>query len=110
MVSGNPRAGSGPIAVSIDLLDEVHSLTLALKHLSADSERRRSLGASASDYWAANHTVDLMASDYRKVIARASIRPAPRVPLPPHVRPDGMEHLRELLAPFADVAVPLEGR
>ncbi len=108
VVPANPRAGSGPIAVSIDLLDEVHSLTLALKHLSTDSERRRSLGASARHYWAANHTVDLMASDYREVIARASIRPAPRVSLPSHVRPDGMEHLRELLSPFADVAVPLE--
>ena len=47
VVSANPRAGSAPIAVSIDLLDEVHSLTLALKHLATDPERRRSLGESA---------------------------------------------------------------
>ena len=107
MVSANPRTGSAPIAVSIDLLDEVHSLTLALKHLATDPGRRRSLGESAKHYWAANHTVDLMASDYREVIARASVRQAPDVSLPSHLRPDGREHLRELLAPFAGLAVPL---
>jgi len=110
VMSANPSAGSAPIAVSIDLLDEVHSLTLALKHLATDPERRRSLGESAKHYWAANHTVDLMASDYRGVITRAALRPAPEVSLPPHLRPDGMEHLRELLAPFTSVAVPLERR
>ena len=107
VVSANPRARSAPIAVSIDLLDEVHSLTLALKHLATDPERRRSLGESAKHYWAANHTVDLMASDYREVIERASVRQAPEVSLPSHLRPDGTEYLRELLAPFAGLAVPL---
>jgi hypothetical protein len=51
-----------------------------------------------------------MASDYREVIARASVRPAPEVSLPAHLRPDGMEQLREVLAPFAGVVVPLEKR
>ena len=53
VVDADPRAGRGPVAVSIDLLDEVHSLTLALKRLATDPGRRRSLGASARHYWAA---------------------------------------------------------
>jgi glycosyltransferase involved in cell wall biosynthesis len=99
-----------PIAVSIDVLDEAHSLTLALKRLVSDADLRASLGAGAQRYWAANHTVDLMTSDYREVIARAIARPAPEVTLPSHLRPDGTEHMRELLAPFEGVPVPLERR
>jgi hypothetical protein len=51
-----------------------------------------------------------MASDYRDVVARTAARPAPAVVLPAHLRPDGTEHLRDLLAPFAGVAQPLERR
>ena len=36
-----------PVAVSIDMLDEAHSLTLALKRLTADAALRARLGAAA---------------------------------------------------------------
>jgi glycosyltransferase involved in cell wall biosynthesis len=110
VAAASARGAVSPVAVSIDLLDEVHSLTLALKRLVTDAELRASLGASARQYWQANHTIDLMASDYRDVVARTAARPAPAVVLPAHLRPDGTEHLRDLLAPFASVAQPLERR
>ena len=53
-----------PVAVSIDILDEQHSLTLALKRLTTDAALRARLGAAARAHWAAGHTVDRMASAY----------------------------------------------
>ena len=91
------------IAVSIDVLDEDHSLTLALKRLTADRALRQQLGAAAEIYWRANHTVAQMVADYEVVLPRAARRNPPAVHLPAHLRPDGLEHTRALLAEFGDV-------
>jgi glycosyltransferase involved in cell wall biosynthesis len=106
----NGRGSDAPIAVSIDVMDEVHSLTLALKRLVLDNQLRATLGAAAYRFWAGHHTVDQMASDYQDVIRAATGRRPPVIALPSHMRPDGLEHLRDLLAPFAGLDVPLEGR
>lgn len=89
-----------PVAVGIDLLDEDHSLLLALRRLTRDAELRRSLGAAAEAHWAANHTLDHMAADYLALIREAARQPAPSRPLPAHLRPDPLAHARSLLAPF----------
>ena len=97
-----------PIAVSIDVLDEDHSLTLAIKRLIADRDLQARLGVAAEAFWRANHTVDHMVEDYERVLAglnSAGLKPrlhskADR--LPAHLRPDGQEHLREILAPFGE--------
>jgi glycosyltransferase involved in cell wall biosynthesis len=80
-----------PVAVSIDVLDEDHSLRLAMRRLATDAELRATLGSRAREYWRANHTMDRMANDYGRVIAAAANRMTPKVALPPHVRADGTD-------------------
>ena len=90
------RAPQAPVAMSIDILDEVHSLVLALKALASDASLRQRLGANARDHWRANHTVAHMIADYERAIASTSAVPAPVVTLPAHLRSDGFEHARDL--------------
>jgi glycosyltransferase involved in cell wall biosynthesis len=92
------RAPQAPVAVSIDILDEVHSLVLALKQLASDPSLRRTLAANAREYWQAHHRVEHMVDSYQHAISRSSARPAPKVVLPAHLRSDGFEHARELAA------------
>ena len=99
------RDGRAPVAVAIDVLDEVHSLTLAMRRLARDPDLRHSLGAAAHAYWAAEHVPDAMADDYRRLIARAAALPPPLTSLPPHVRADGSARLHRLLGGL-NVAVP----
>jgi glycosyltransferase involved in cell wall biosynthesis len=107
------QTGRTPIAVSIDVLDEDHSLTLAIKRLVADRPLRERLGADAAAYWRANHTVAHMVADYDAVFGRLQGSPKPglhgkRDALPAHLRSDGLDHTRALLAEFGDaVSAPL---
>jgi glycosyltransferase involved in cell wall biosynthesis len=94
-----------PVAVAIDILDEDHSLRLAMRRLAVDAALRAQLGAAARDYWAANHSMPCMIEDYERAIVRAASRPAPRVPLPPHLVTDGDATLRAVLN---EVGVRLE--
>jgi glycosyltransferase involved in cell wall biosynthesis len=89
-----------PVAISIDILDEDHSLTLALKRLATEADLRRTLGAAARQHWTTRHTLELMTADYSRALTDAATRPAPMITLPPHLRPDGLEHARALLSPF----------
>jgi hypothetical protein len=109
------QTGRTPIAVSIDVLDEDHSLTLAIKRLVADRPLRDRLGSDAAAYWRANHTVAHMVADYEAVFGRLQGSPgltpglhSSRDALPAHLRSDGLEHTRALLAEFGDaVSAPL---
>ncbi len=87
----------GAIAVSIDILDEEHSLRLALRRLGSDADLRLRLGAAARAYWESNHTVAAMAADYERAITLAQQRPAPVAELPAHMRPDPLGHTREVV-------------
>ena len=89
-------APEAPVAISIDILDEVHSLVLALKALASDASLRQQLGSNSLQYWRAHHTVAHMVEDYERAIARTSALPAPVVTLPAHLRSDGFEHARDL--------------
>jgi len=91
-------APQSPVAISVDILDEVHSLVLALKTLTSDASLRERLGAVAREYWRAHHTVPHMIDDYERAIARAAAAPVPTVALPAHLRSDGFEHARDLAA------------
>jgi glycosyltransferase involved in cell wall biosynthesis len=86
-----------PVAVSIDVLDEEHSLRLALGRLAVDRALRLSLGDAARAYWERGHTVAHMAAGYARAIRSASARPSPPVRLPAHLRPDPLAHARTLL-------------
>jgi glycosyltransferase involved in cell wall biosynthesis len=94
-----------PVAVSIDILDEQHSLTVALKRLTTDPALRARLGAAARAHWMAAHTVDRMASAYDEVLREAAARRDPAVSLPAHLRPDPAAHARELIAGFPGATI-----
>src|SRR4029077_1599895 len=89
-----------PVAVAIDILDEDHSLRLAMRRLADDGALRAQLGTAARDWWSRTHTPDLMADDYERIIAEAIARPAPEAPLPPHMRNAGDGLLRGIVASF----------
>jgi glycosyltransferase involved in cell wall biosynthesis len=76
-----------PVCVAIDVLDEDHSLRLAMRRLGTDAGLRQSLGRAAVEWWAREHTVTRMADDYERVMEDARRRqPALPSNLPPHVR------------------------
>lgn len=85
------------IAVGIDILDEDHSLRLAMRGLASDADLRRRLGAAARAYWESNHTVAAMADGYSRAIALADRLPVPVAMLPAHLRPDPLAHTRRLI-------------
>jgi hypothetical protein len=96
-----------PVAVSIDVLDEDHSLRLALARLLDDGDLRGSLGVNARTCWAGRHTVAHMADGYARALGLAASRPAPAVELPAHLRPDALAHARAILQPLG-LALPDE--
>jgi glycosyltransferase involved in cell wall biosynthesis len=89
-----------PVTVAIDILDEDHSLRLAMRRLASDGALRTRLGRAAAAWWEQSHSIDSMIDDYQRVITRAIASPAPAPDLPPHLRADGSERLRGLLEPF----------
>jgi glycosyltransferase involved in cell wall biosynthesis len=87
------------VAVAIDILDEDHSLALAMRRLALDPALRAELGAAARRHWAAGHTVAHMAADYERAIQAAAATPVhPGRPLPAHVVADGSATVRRLAA------------
>jgi glycosyltransferase involved in cell wall biosynthesis len=89
-----------PVTVAIDILDEDHSLRLAMRRLATDPKLRASLGAAGQRYWQREHSMPRMVEDYERVIAEAAALPAPRVALPPHLVNDGDRLLNDLLSEF----------
>jgi glycosyltransferase involved in cell wall biosynthesis len=96
-----PRpTGSGtlpPVTVAIDILDEDHSLRLAMRRLASDAALRAELGAAGRRYWEEEHSVERMAGDYRRVLAAAAARPVPEVSRPAHLVTNGDRILRRVL-------------
>jgi glycosyltransferase involved in cell wall biosynthesis len=78
-----------PVAVAIDLLDEDASLQLAMRRLADEPRLREDLGRAGHAFWSANHTLEVMAGDYQRLIAHVARRPAPLVTdLPAHFTED----------------------
>jgi glycosyltransferase involved in cell wall biosynthesis len=86
-----------PVAVGIDVLDELHSLTLALKRLVADPTLRQRLGEAARLHWRSRYTVGRMADQYESLLVAAASTPPPDVRLPGHLRPDPAAFARTLI-------------
>ncbi|HMC76689.1 MAG TPA: glycosyltransferase [Vicinamibacterales bacterium] len=93
----DPRS---PITVAIDILDEDHSLRLAMRRLATDAALRDTLGRAAQAWWTAGHSLAAMTDDYERVMTDAAARPAPRVDLPAHMRNAGDRKLKTLMAPL----------
>jgi glycosyltransferase involved in cell wall biosynthesis len=77
-----------PVAIAIDILDEDHSLRLAMSRLAVDADLRSTLGRAGRAYWEVEHTVTRMADDYERVMARAAQLAPPTGPRPGHLRPN----------------------
>lgn len=90
-----------PVTVAVDVLDEDHSLRLAMRRLASDAELRGKLSAAGLRYWQREHSHERMLGDYRRVIARALETPRQGVRLPPHLTDSAEAVLDSLLAPFA---------
>ena len=60
-----------PIVVSIDPLDEEHSLGLALARLSKDSALRTQLGTTARAWWQSHATPAHAAADWKVILSEA---------------------------------------
>jgi glycosyltransferase involved in cell wall biosynthesis len=85
-----------PIAVSVDPLDEDHSLQLALERLVDDRALRDRLGRAARAWWHAHHQLETMADAYLDAMRTASRAPVPNPPLPAHLLADGTTTMREI--------------
>jgi glycosyltransferase involved in cell wall biosynthesis len=90
-----------PAAVAIDILDEDHSLSLAMRRLAADPALRTTLGRHARALWASRFTLERMAAGYRQAIDEALATPVPdrsaHSGLPPHLVANGMELAASLM-------------
>jgi glycosyltransferase involved in cell wall biosynthesis len=89
-----------PVAVAIDILDEAHSLRLAMRRLARDAGLRGTLGRAARDYWVREHSPEAMVADYHRIIPLAAARPAPSAALPAHLRSDESETMERILSGF----------
>jgi glycosyltransferase involved in cell wall biosynthesis len=89
------------VAVSIDILDEDHSLILGMRRLALDADLRASIGRAARARFAAEHTLEVMTDDYEAAIAAAAALPTPDPAtrgLPRHLLADGSDTARRLSA------------
>jgi glycosyltransferase involved in cell wall biosynthesis len=89
-----------PVCIAVDILDEDHSLGLAMRRLATHPPLREQLGRAAAAYWKREHSVDIMINDYRHLIARAIASPVPHPRLPRHLEEDGSAVLDAIAGRF----------
>lgn len=105
LTAGGPDS-NGPVAVAIDMLDERHSLQLALRRLVIDPTLRARLGTAGQAWWRAHHRLEQMVEAYMTALELACSRPSPSVALPAHLRDEGTWRAAALLTAFGpDMAV-----
>jgi glycosyltransferase involved in cell wall biosynthesis len=96
-----PRAASSdPVTVAIDILDEDHSLRLAMRRLATDPALRASLGAAGQRYWEREHSMPRMVEDYERALAEAAALAAPTASVPEHLVSNGERVLNDVLSEF----------
>ncbi len=100
--ASTPPTERDAVAVSIDILDEDHSLGLALRRLTTDPALRDRLGGEARAWWSAHHQLACMAEDYRQILDEALSRPVPAPPpdWPAHLVADGRALARRIAGEF----------
>jgi glycosyltransferase involved in cell wall biosynthesis len=94
-----------PVAVAVEVIDEQHSLTLAVRRLATDPALRTRLGSAARAYWAASHTLGHMAAAYDIAVHDSARRRDPEAALPAHLRPDPSAFAQTLVNRFPGVNV-----
>ncbi len=101
ILQARPAGGSGPepMAMAVDLVDEVNTLRLSLRRLAQDADLRARLGRAARAYWSRRATPDVMAADYERALAAAASAPVPgHEAWPGHLVADGTSRAREIAA------------
>jgi len=93
-------SGAPPVCIAIDILDEDHSLALAMRRLATQPGLRASLGRAAADYWRREHAPEGMIQAYRSLLDEAMARPIPQVSLPAHLVDEGGRVLEAIGAEF----------
>jgi glycosyltransferase involved in cell wall biosynthesis len=96
--------GQEPVTVAIDILDEDHSLRVAMRRLARDAELRDQLGRAGRRYWEAEHGSERVVLDYERAPSRAAALPQPAGDWPAHFRPDAFDQARALVGQFDDGA------
>ena len=95
------------VTIAVDVMDEAHSLRLAMRRLAADPALRALLGSAGRAYWEREHSPARMLGDYCAALQAAAALPVPDPPLPRHLVNDGDDRLATLLAAFG-VATPFQ--
>jgi glycosyltransferase involved in cell wall biosynthesis len=95
-----------PITIAVDVLDEAHSLGLALRRLVTDAAFRDRLGRAARRYWEQTHTFTRMRDEYLTIIDRAVHR-VRSVPPPPALGYDPWSEARALTTGFGKLSCEL---
>jgi len=92
---------SEPACVSVDIIDEDHSLRLAMRRLASDPRLRATLGRRARQLWLERFTLDRMVAEYLDLLDAACTSPIPGrarlAQLPAHFGTRGTEHATRLL-------------
>ena len=89
-----------PAIVSIDIVDELHSLRIALRRMAENPQFRAQLAASSVTLWRNQFSLDQMVKGYLDAIQEARTVPSMETrpnDLPPHLLEDGTTHVRSLL-------------
>jgi glycosyltransferase involved in cell wall biosynthesis len=94
---GRPPEDREPIAMVVELTDEVQMLRLSIRRLAESRELRERLGRAARSYWARHATIDAMVQDYDDVLERTrAAQPGLRPNWPAHLVADGTRHARAI--------------
>ena len=94
------RTSAEPLCIAVDILDEDHSLGLAMRRLATQPALRERLGRAAAEYWRREHAPEHMVEDYLALIDRALHRAIPQPALPAHLLADGGRLLDAIAAQF----------
>jgi hypothetical protein len=91
-----------PVAITVDLRDEEHSLAVAIRRLSTDAALRSQLGEAAHAWSRAHESVEAAVAAWQRVLQDAVRLEPPSRPAgwPPHLAADGTERARAMLAEF----------
>ena len=101
-----------PACASVDIVDEEHSLRLAMRRLTRDAALRERIGRGGRKLWESRFRLERLAADFEHAVARAlDIPPSDvrREGLPAHLLTDGAEQMRAILKPFGLVPSGMAG-
>ena len=97
------RIGSeAPACITLDVLDEEHSLMLAMRRLAVDAPLRARLGAAAHERWRNHLTLERAVESVERLLehARSSAPPERPPDWPSHIAGDATETARGILREF----------